>query len=162
MYTLSATATTLGAADPEPNDDAAAAIDFDPSAGGVTGRLERAGDVDSTGSPWTTRWPRGSSTCASCPGRPDIAHELCLLDADGNRLQCRRADGPVSLPSLFLTPGDYGISVTGDPDPDAQYVLRLEPTTTPGARLRARAQRCRSARHAGGGRDGDARLGTGG
>ena len=46
VYTLSATAAPLGAADPEPNDDPAAAIDFDTSAGGVTGRLERAGDVD--------------------------------------------------------------------------------------------------------------------
>ena len=130
MYTLRATAAPLGAADPEPNGDPATAIAFDTSAG-VTGRLGHAGDVD------VYRLSIDASLAARqldlrlLSRRLDIARELCLLDADGNRLQCRRAEGPLSLPSLFLSPADYYVSVAGDPDPDAPYVLRLEPTTTP-------------------------------
>ncbi len=131
VYTLSATASPLGAADPEPNDAAAAAIAFDAAGGSVSGRLERAGDVDVYRLSVDDTLASRQLDLRLLSRAPDAAHELCLIDADGIRLQCRRANGPVSLPSLFLSPGDYDISVAGDPDPGATYVLRLEPTTTP-------------------------------
>jgi hypothetical protein len=37
--------------------------------------------------------------------------EFCLLTRDGAPSQCRRADTPIELPDLVLTPGDWGLVV---------------------------------------------------
>ena len=131
VYTLSASQVPLGAADPEPNDSQVTALPFDMAAGEVTGTLERDGDLDWYRLPIDEALAERQLDIRLLSRRPDIAHELCLLDADGARLQCRRADGAVSLPSLVLSPADHYLTVGGDPDPDASYAVRLAPTTTP-------------------------------
>ncbi len=39
--------------------------------------------------------------------------ELCLLDDAGAIIQCRKAEGTVSMNDLLLAPGTYGVSVAG-------------------------------------------------
>jgi hypothetical protein len=55
--------------------------------------------------------------------------ELCLLDARGKRVQCRREVGGVDLPDLLLTPGEWGLSIARGPA-GAEYTVQLLPQGT--------------------------------
>jgi len=131
-YVLTATPETYQGGDPEPNNDAATAVQLDPSNLSAVGRLSQAGDRDD----YTLTvddhlasvlldikliWQAG-------PGR-----QLCLFDSTGAQLLCRSQDGGDVLGNLFLTVGNYTIEVRGDPSPSDAYLLRVDPTSAPAA-----------------------------
>lgn len=117
------------AADAEPNDEIASAAPLElerpakgrlsASDGGDVYRL--AVDAALAGSLFDLKlaW-RGGET-----------RELCLLDAAGTRLQCRKGEEGVGLSDMLLPAGEFFVSITGDPDPEDRYVLRLDATTPP-------------------------------
>ncbi|HEU0115639.1 MAG TPA: hypothetical protein VFQ80_13225, partial [Thermomicrobiales bacterium] len=119
-------------ADIEPNDDLAHASPLDPAKPAIKGRLARAGDVD------VYRLTIDAALAAAqfdlkLIWRSKEDRELCLLDGAGQQLQCRTGAGGVALANLTLPPGDYGVAVSGDADPAAPYILRLERTSAPAA-----------------------------
>jgi Mg-chelatase subunit ChlD len=61
--------------------------------------------------------------------RGDVERQLCLLDAAGADVFCRRGTGGLSLDDLALPPGRHAFEVRGQPDPDDPYVLRLDTTS---------------------------------
>lgn len=67
---------------------------------------------------------------------PNQALEFCLLGTDGSRVQCRRANTPVTLPKLALTPGDWGLSVSRA-EAGLEYRISLSAAgpITPGAEV---------------------------
>lgn len=123
-YALLATASPI-VGDREPNDRVAVAIALDPAAP-MRGRLYPAFDTDlyrldidaaSAGILRDIRliWPGG------------IRRQLCLSLRDGTTLQCRNGSDGVILPSLGLAAGEYFLAVSGDPDEERHYLLRVDP-----------------------------------
>jgi len=53
---------------------------------------------------------------------------LCLLDAKGEKLQCRRSEGTAELPDLVLTPGTWGVMVEGKAGDPAAFAISLAST----------------------------------
>lgn len=89
----------------------------------VTGRLGVSGDSD------YFRFTLDDTSAdqlleLSLETGPEQAIQLCLLDSQGESLQCRKQAGTSQLPKLSLTPGDWGVLVSRGPE-GAQYTLRL-------------------------------------
>jgi len=109
--------------DPEPNDRPEQAV---PIAVGteIDGRLARVGSDEDY---FALVIPAGEEglrdiTLTSSSERD---RELCLLDGDGARIQCRRAVGQVVLPDLRLAPGTYLLNVRGSVDELGGYRLHV-------------------------------------
>jgi Mg-chelatase subunit ChlD len=109
----------------EPNDATASAV---PIVGrSVTGRLVDDEDADLY---------RLSVTDELAAQRLDVSlatmsgatRRLCLLNAAGDELHCREAEGSVAIGDLRLGTGEHVLSVTGGGDLANDYVLRVEPT----------------------------------
>jgi Mg-chelatase subunit ChlD len=117
-----------GPGDAEPNDDWDLATPLAPGTP-ETGRLTGPADVD-------------LYRLAPEPGvasrlidvrliwRTDADRSLCLTTLDRRNLQCRRGNEGLVLRDL-LVPGDVLVSVSGPPEPDDPYVLRVDATTLP-------------------------------
>ncbi len=89
----------------------------------VTGRLGVEGDYD------YFRFTLDEATAdqlleLSLEAGPEQQIQLCLLDSQGDSLQCRKQAGASVLPKLSLTPGDWGALVSRGPE-GAEYTLRL-------------------------------------
>ncbi|MEJ7763841.1 MAG: discoidin domain-containing protein, partial [Thermomicrobiales bacterium] len=61
-------------------------------------------------------------------GGPAPPRQLCLSDSADQTLRCATGDGGVAFNDLVLPVGDYGVSLSGDPDPSAPYLLRVDIT----------------------------------
>ncbi len=117
-------------ADPEPNDQAARALPIDPERPLARGRLATAGDSDYWG--LTIDEARAATQLDLRLLSPDeTSRQVCLSDAADVLLQCRTGAGGAVLSNLFLPPGQYLVRITGEADPDAGYVLRLDATSPP-------------------------------
>ena len=71
---------------------------------------------------------------------PGKAISLCLLDATGQRIQCRAGVTPLQLPDLLLQPGRWGLRVFGAEE-GTQYQLAVTEQGPIEARHRGRAKR---------------------
>jgi len=114
--------------DPEPNDQLTDAVPIAPG-DTVTGRLARvADDVDV----YALTVPSGPTELRDVRLEWDgeASQQLCLLDADEARLQCRQGFGPLVLPNLGLEAGTYYLDIRGTVDPAVAYRLSVsEPRT---------------------------------
>ncbi len=109
--------------DPEPNDQLTQAV---PLASGetVSGRLARVSQDEDL---------YQLAVSGSAADLRDVrlewdglaARELCVLDGDGNQLQCRQGPGPLALPNLELAAGTYFVEVRGAVDPEQPYRLSV-------------------------------------
>ncbi|HEU0163874.1 MAG TPA: hypothetical protein VFQ54_02450, partial [Thermomicrobiales bacterium] len=54
------------------------------------------------------------------------SRKLCLEDPAGNALQCAEGDTGAALHDLVLGKGAYTISISGDTDPAAEYLLKVD------------------------------------
>jgi hypothetical protein len=127
-YRLSATSGPAGP-DAEPNDRTENAVVMDPATPLARGRLYPAGDRDQ----FRLTIPADAAPTLrdiKVLGPDDLRRQVCITTPDGQSLQCREAIGGVALRSLVLAPGDYVVTVSGDPDPDRPYVLRIDATAT--------------------------------
>ena len=123
-----ATGPVVAGADPEPNDRLANLVPLDPAAPLARGRLHPADDRDLY---------RLSVPADAAPvmrdikllGPDDLWRSLCLARLDGTTIQCRDGAGGSALRSLVLAPGDYLVVVTGDPDAERPYALRIDETS---------------------------------
>ena len=161
-YSLRASQSTDPTADAEPNDSPAQALAFDLITGTARGRLAWASDRDDY------RLSVDSSLASTLfdlkliwgpDPLPDSTRQLCLLDAAGTELQCHSGSDGSSLTNLLLPVDDFIVEIRGEFQPSRPLPAAAGPDERAGARLRARAQRHRRCRHAGRGRDGDARPG---
>lgn len=60
------------------------------------------------------------------------AMTLCLLDDDGQQIQCRNGTGGVTMADLLLQPGDYGVRVqSGGRGEGAEYRVAFLPAGAP-------------------------------
>lgn len=89
----------------------------------ITGRLGVSGDYD------YFRFTLDEAAAdqlleLSLQSAPEQAIQLCLLDSQGESLQCRKQAGASILPKLSLTPGDWGVLVSRGPE-GAEYTLQL-------------------------------------
>jgi hypothetical protein len=114
-----------GLADAEPNDRPSLAIPLDPEAPLARGRLFPAYDTD------TYRLDIDAAEGAVLrdvrliwPG--GIRRQLCLTLADSTTLQCRDGHDGIILPSLGLPAGEYYLAVSGEPDAERRYLLRVD------------------------------------
>lgn len=57
---------------------------------------------------------------------PESRLEVCLLAADGKRVQCRRDDAPIELPDLLLGEDPWGLSLSRG-GADVAYEISLKP-----------------------------------
>jgi hypothetical protein len=130
-YTLSATATDISA-DPEPNNDAVTASPIVISAA-TTGRLTE-GDQD------VYRFVVDSTLAASLLDvrllwLSGVVRSLCLSSSIetgvGPSLGCTQGPAGIALRNLLLSPGEYLVTVSGEPALDDPYVLRIDPTSAP-------------------------------
>ena len=119
-------------ADPEPNDVAARALPIDPARPIARGRLASRPDYDiwrlSVDDALASRLLDLRLIAPDGPMR-----QLCISDAADVSLQCKAAIDGVVLSDLLLSAGDYLIRVSGESDPDAPYVLRVDTTSAPAA-----------------------------
>ena len=126
-YRLSASTGPAGA-DPEPNDQLISPVPLDPTTSLARGRLYPSGDRDL----YRLTIPADTTPVLrdiKLLGPKDLHRTVCLMLPDGTSLQCRDGDGGAALRSLSLAPGDYLVQVSGDPDPDRPYVLRVDVTS---------------------------------
>ncbi|MEZ4596862.1 MAG: hypothetical protein R3C32_08470 [Chloroflexota bacterium] len=141
-YVLSTVMSDVAGSDPEPDDDPRAAVPI--SVGALsTGRLARGGDVDQyllsldgTQSQYLLDvrllWQQGPDRRV-CVSSLDKAFGATQLQCSSNPRHASDGTGRggVALGDLYLRQGDYLLTVTGDPDPQSFYSLRLETTTRP-------------------------------
>lgn len=117
-------------ADPEPNDVVPRALALDPARPIARGRLATTPDYDLWHLSVDDALP--SSLLDIRLIAPDgPPRQLCLSDAADVSLQCKTAPGGVVLSDLLLPAGDYFLRVSGESDPDAPYVIRLDQTSAP-------------------------------
>jgi len=109
--------------DPEPNDRPEQAVPIAPGAE-IDGRLAR---ISSDEDYFALLIPAGEEGLrdVTLTSSSERDRELCLLDGDGARVQCRRAVGQVGLPDLFLAPGTYLLNVRGSVDELGSYRLNV-------------------------------------
>ena len=136
-YILRATQEDIDTADPEPNDDAARALDIVP--GTLTaGRLARNGDTDVYR--LTVDAALGSALLdVRLITQSGPARRLCLLRLPGldapddlpRELACDDGEGIASLTGLLLEPADYVVAVSGTPSLPDPYYLRVDVSGRP-------------------------------
>lgn len=129
-YVLQAEPSDQPANDREPNDSVAAASQLDAAHPVVKGRLDHDGDRD------VYRWTvdaklAGTLFDAKLIWRSQATKQLCLLDTDGNQLQCQKGEQAVALANLLLPQGAFFFEVSGDAGLDDPYLLRLDQTAAP-------------------------------
>lgn len=150
-WLLSATpgAPTDGPAEAEPNEAPAAAnpVVLDGDGAAITGRLATEPtqedrdhyrltiDDDVAGRLTDIRllWG-GAGTSTSTSG---VTRQLCLLDATDAELRCASGETGLALNDLVLAAGEYTLLVSGVPDPDDPYVLRVDVTGESAANFEA-------------------------
>jgi Mg-chelatase subunit ChlD len=131
-YDISASAEPADgpSADPEPNDQVDRALAIDPARPLARGRLATVSDVDV----WRltvdqAEAERQMDIRLLAPAGP--SRQLCLSDAVDTWRQCASGSGGLVLSNLLLAAGDYLLRVSGDADPQAPYVIRVDPTSIP-------------------------------
>lgn len=130
-YTLSARPVQRPESDLEPNDTPAGASPIDVSQPVLKGRLGTQGDVDQYRLTVDDALA-GSLFDIRVISRQEIERKVCLASVEtGYDLQCKSGPGGATISTLLLPKGTYLIRISGDPDPDAQYVLRVDITTPP-------------------------------
>lgn len=117
--------------DVEPNDEIASAAPFDVTRP-IKGRLTPENDKDIYRLTVDAELT-GVMIDVKLVWRSGRARQLCLVNAEGTDLQCRRGETGVSLTDMYLSAGDHYLEVSGDPDLDDLYILRVDTTTPPAA-----------------------------
>jgi len=130
-YMLTAATQPPGDGDPEPNDDPTHARTVEVGSTS-NGRIARPGDLD--GYHFVIDQAESSVLVdVRLMWFGGERRELCLLPwddgVDATPLKCVEGTEGVSISGLSLGPGDYALTVKGDPRPDDPYYLRIEGTS---------------------------------
>jgi hypothetical protein len=130
-YLLAAAAQPSGDGDAEPNDDPTTALSIELGTT-VSGRIARTGDID--GFRFTLDDANASVLLdAKLIWFGPTRRTLCLVPwVDGTRgfeLKCVDGIGGLAIKGLALAPGDYALTVKGEPDPDDPYHVRVDGTS---------------------------------
>ncbi len=143
-YIVTASISDVTGSDAEPNDDPSDAVPAALSTV-MTGRLARSNDVDQFALTLNAAqsqylldfkliWHQGPDRrlCVSSVNDQGSATEL---KCSGNPQSLGSGSGGAgaTVTGLYLRPGNYAISVTGQPDPAAIYDLRVDTTSRPAA-----------------------------
>ena len=130
-YVMRSARTARPEFDLEPNDLTETAVPIDLDKPVIKGRLAERNDRDFYQLTVDDNLA-GSLFDIRFLSKTTLDRSVCLSDPETRAdLQCKRGPGGASLSNMLLPRGVYVISVSGEPDPDQPYILRIDVTTPP-------------------------------
>ena len=132
-YSLATRTAPLVENDREPNNTPAGASEIDPANPIVHGRLAAPDDIDMYRLTVDDEMA-GSLFDIRLVSREKIDRSFCLSSVEtGYDLQCKQGPGGAAMSTMLLPKGLYMVRVSGQADPNAPYILRVDITTPPSA-----------------------------
>ncbi|MDQ2683413.1 MAG: hypothetical protein M3Y37_07790, partial [Chloroflexota bacterium] len=117
--------------DVEPNDEPAYAAVLDPANPVVKGRLASTNDVDLYRLGVDDQLA-GSLLDLKVLTRSEISRQVCLASVEtGLDLKCADGPGGAAITNLLLPRGQYIVRITGEADPNDEYIMRFDLTSAP-------------------------------